>query len=350
MLDVVANHVGIASPAQIVPFNSSSHYHDCGQCPFDCNIRDFTCFTRELQWCRLAGLPDLNQTVPFVKNSLLNWIRDTISTFRFDGIRIDTVPEVPTSFWVDFVKAAGVYAVGEVFSDLGCCVAHQQQALPGVLSYPLFWTMRDVFMDHNSMYGLQSINQQYLQFPDVNLLGTFIDNHDQPRFMHRNPDYKSYENAIAYTLMSQGIPIIYYGTEQGYRGGPDPANREVLWPNYGRNVLTDFIQLVVNYRKKAKVWNFPQVQRYADDQFYAFTRGNSFVATTNVGGSGVTIQRTISYHPYPDGTTLCNLFFPSDCVKVQNGIFIVVLVAGECKIFHPGQPPQDSLAQPHVSE
>jgi hypothetical protein len=36
-------------------------------------------------------------------------------------------------------------------------------------------------------------------------------------------------------------------------------------------------------RKTSQVWASPQVQRYSDSQFYAFTRGDVFVATTNVG-------------------------------------------------------------------
>jgi alpha-amylase len=56
-------------------------------------------------------------------------------------------------------------------------------------------------------------------------------------------------------------------------------------------------------------WMAPrtQVQRYADDTFYAFTRGTTFVAMTNVGSGGATQQRTITYMDYPDGTRLCNL-------------------------------------------
>jgi alpha-amylase len=30
-------------------------------------------------------------------------------------------------------------------------------------------------------------------------------------------------------LFGKGIPIVYYGTEQGYAGGYDPDNRETLW-------------------------------------------------------------------------------------------------------------------------
>ncbi len=36
--------------------------------------------------------------------------------YNIDGLRIDTVPEVPAWFWYNFSAAAGVYSVGEVFN------------------------------------------------------------------------------------------------------------------------------------------------------------------------------------------------------------------------------------------
>ena len=55
----------------------------------------------------------------------------------------------------------------------------------------------------------------------------------------------------------------------------------------------------------ASLYEAPHIQRYVDDQFYAFSRGNVFVATSNVG-SGQSLTRTITYHPYSDGTGKMN--------------------------------------------
>ena len=59
---------------------------------------------------------------------------------------------------------------------------------------------------------------------------------------------------------------------------------------------------MVKFRIKlgSALYNSPQVQRYVDDQFFAFTRGKVFVATSNIG-SGQSMTRTITYHPYSDG-------------------------------------------------
>lgn len=145
-------------------------------------------------------------------------------------------------------------------------------------------------------------------------------------------------NAITFVLLSEGIPIIYYGTESAFDGGNDPNCREVLWPTGftgNSTTLGLFIKQVISYRKQAQVWTNSQIQRYSDNSFYAFTRGNTFVATTNVGSGGQQQQRSITYHPYPNGTKLCNVFQCGDCVTVQNAAFSVTLVSGYPKIYDP---------------
>lgn len=37
------------------------------------------------------------------------------------------------------------------------------------------------------------------------------------------------KNAATFTIMADGIPIIYAGQEQHYKGGSDPNNREATW-------------------------------------------------------------------------------------------------------------------------
>ena len=75
----------------------------------------------------------------------------------------------------------------------------------------------------------------------------------------------------------QGIPIIYYGTEQGFDGSSDPYCRESLWPKY--NTSSDlylFINTLATFRTEqgSSLYEAAQVERYVDDEFFAFTRGN----------------------------------------------------------------------------
>ncbi len=67
---------------------------------------------------------------------------------------------------------------------------------------------------------------------------------------------------VSVSPRSEGIPIVYYGSEQGYAGGNDPNNREALWPsNFAQSGdLYDFLQAIIGFRKQQAIWEQPQVQ------------------------------------------------------------------------------------------
>lgn len=73
----------------------------------------------------------------------------------------------------------------------------------------------------------------------------------------------------------------------------------------------------------------PQVQRYSDDTFYAFTRGTTFVALTNAGSNSGTLMRTITYHPYKEGTKLCEMCAPPNPppTRAHNSVSVVYVCA-----------------------
>lgn len=65
----------------------------------------------QVEHCRLAGLPDLNQSDPWVSAQLTQWVSNIITTYGFDGLRIDTVAEValpcPFTFLCFIHRVAG---------------------------------------------------------------------------------------------------------------------------------------------------------------------------------------------------------------------------------------------------
>jgi alpha-amylase len=87
---------------------------------------------------------------------------------------------------------------------------------------------------------------------DVSVLGLFVDNHDNARFLSApQSDLSCYKNALLYVLTGVGIPIVYYGTEQAFDGGSGSACRESLWPHYNQSAsLYLFLQTVNAARKK----------------------------------------------------------------------------------------------------
>lgn len=338
MVDVVANHMGNTDTnfAVNTPFNNPQHYHDW------CNITDHDFATHNqdrIENCRLANLADLKQENDYVRSTLLTWIKTLVSKYHIDGIRIDTVPEVPKSFWQQFSQAAGVYSIGEVFDGSMSYVGGYVGSVDGVLNYPFFFVVRDVLFNGKDMFNLRNYYNDWSKNLDankLNYLGNFCDNHDNARTLSWGGDWenkkKHHRACHAITMTSVGIPIVYYGAEQYFNGGNDPQNREILWTHMDRNSdMYKFLAVINAARKKHAIWAQPQVERYADSDIFVYSKGKFLVAlTSKVSG---TITKTISYHPFTNGEVICNIFFPtSDCITV-NGAFQLTLLNGEVKIY-----------------
>ena len=314
MLDVVANHVGPIGTdySQVNPFNKAEHYHDY------CDITDWG-----NQWqvenCRLSGLPDLKQENDWVAQTLINWIKDVVQKYNIDGIRIDTIMEVPKEFWDSFRAAAGVFQIGEAFNGDISYVADYQNHLDSVFNYPLYYTIQNSFC--GSFRNLEGywFNSRP-KYPSPAYVATFVENHDNPRFLNRCNDRSKFTNAAVFSLLWEGVPVFYYGGEQYYSGGADPNNREPLWDNYNTGTeLYRLLGVTNNLRKSKKIWNYEIVQRYADDNFYAFTRGDVLACFTNTNS----LQRSITYHEFSEGTMLCNVLYDGDCVTVSGGAITI---------------------------
>ena len=82
-------------------------------------------------------------------------------------------------------------------------------------------------------------------YPAPQYAATFVENHDNPRFLNRCNDRSKFTNAAIFSLLWEGIPVFYYGGEQYYAGGADPNNREPLWDNY--NTIFIFFILFNKY-------------------------------------------------------------------------------------------------------
>ena len=310
MVDVVANHVGPVGTdySQVYPFNSADHYHDY------CDINDWS-----NQWqvenCRLSGLPDLKQENEWVAQTLLDWISDIISKYNIDGIRIDTIMEVPKTFWDSFRNYAGVFQIGEAFNGDINYVADYQNHLDSVFNYPLYYTIQSSFCgSFTNLEGYWFNSRPIYSAPQY--AATFVENHDNPRFLNRCNDRSKFTNAAIFSLLWEGIPVFYYGGEQYYAGGADPNNREPLWDNYNTGTeLYRLLGIANNLRTSKSIWNYDIIQRYSDDNFYAFTRGDVLACFTNTNS----LTRYITYHSFSDGDTLCNVLYYDDCVTVSGG-------------------------------
>ena len=90
------------------------------------------------------------------------------------------------------------------------------------------------------------------------------------------------------------------------------------------------VKFLNDFRNNKQIWNLPQIQRYADDKFYAFTRGEYFFAFTN---QDYDFSVTIGYHPYSNGTKVCNIFDANDNITINNNQFTITMGQGNFKIY-----------------
>ncbi|CAN5279290.1 hypothetical protein BH09MYX1_BH09MYX1_02980 [soil metagenome] len=209
-----------------------------------------------------GGLKDVATELPEVRAEMIDAYTSWIEDLDLDGFRIDTVKHVEHEFWQVFAKgvrerlaAQGknrFLMFGEAFDGndelLGSYT--KKGELDSVFYFSQqFQVFRDVFQnahDPLSQKGTQQIADLWAQktahygteaqeggagLAPTKLLVSFLDNHDVARFIFfGNGDTEALRNALTLLLTEEGIPCIYYGTEQDFSGGNDPANREVMWP------------------------------------------------------------------------------------------------------------------------
>ena len=56
-------------------------------------------------------------------------------------------------------------------------------------------------------------SEEASHFTDIDALGLFVDNHDNPRFLNGKNDKTKFKAALAFALTARGIPFYYYGSE-----------------------------------------------------------------------------------------------------------------------------------------
>ncbi|MCX6131123.1 MAG: alpha-amylase family glycosyl hydrolase, partial [Proteobacteria bacterium] len=226
--------------------NDISLYHNRGNSSFageNSELGDF------------YGLDDLFTENPRVVQGMIDIYADWIRKYRIDGFRIDTVKHVNIEFWEQFIPAirkvaqdAGIpnfYMFGEVFSTDPSLLSRYTRLgkFDSVLDFGLQSAIKDVFVGEQSGERLH----EYLAQDDLHRLASspqkmmnFVSNHDIGRlafelknhFKGANEDelIKRLQLAYAFIYFARGIPVLYYGDEQGFIGtGGDSGAREDMF-------------------------------------------------------------------------------------------------------------------------
>ncbi|KAH7361461.1 alpha-amylase A type-3 [Plectosphaerella cucumerina] len=283
MADVVVNHMGQGNIADFrpAPLNQQSSYHS--RCEINYGNQN------SIETCWIAGLPDINTSNPDVRTAFHDWVRWFVREYGFDGLRFDTVKHVEKSFWPDFAWASGVYTIGEVWDGNPDYLAGYAGLMAGLLDYAIYYPMNRFYQQTGGAQELVNMHDRLNGLlPDPTAMGTFLDNHDNARWLNQKNDVSLLKNCLAYVILSRGIPIVYYGTEQGYAGGNDPANREDLWRS-GFNTNSDLYRAIARLhaakRAAGGLGGNDHVHLHVEPRGYAWSRagGNLIVLTVNRG-------------------------------------------------------------------
>ena len=210
------------------------------------DIRDYQDPKQESDW-QMGGLDDLNTENPLVRRALRDayghWIREV----GVDGFRIDTIFYVPPAFFDDFLHggdaaAPGIDAVAratgrERFLSFGegfavdpayrDDAAHKidrylrredgGERVPGMINFPLYGSLAEVYARGRPTAELAHRIESMMRIhPRPHLNPSFLDNHDVDRFLAGGSE-AALKQALLAMLTLPGIPVIYYGTEQGFR-------------------------------------------------------------------------------------------------------------------------------------
>jgi len=175
----------------------------------------------------LAELSDLDYTNPDV----LDYCVAAHSQWLDQGaaaIRIDTIKHMPTEFWKAFAdriraRQPGTFMFAEAWSYDPEFLSQYTYPEGGNISVLDFPGREAMLTSFGSAGGPFSGLESYLHvdtgiYRNPYELMTFYDNHDMTRI---DADDDGFVDANNWLFTSRGIPVVYYGSEIGFRAGAD---------------------------------------------------------------------------------------------------------------------------------
>jgi glycosidase len=141
------------------------------------------------------------------------------------GWRLDAAYAVPASFWAKVIPAVReafprAWFLGEMIH--GDYAAYANEAgIDSITQYEVWKAVWSSLNDRNFGeldHALGRHNAFLDSFDDPGLPQTFVGNHDVTRLATALNDDRHFSHAVAVLFCIGGVPSVYYGDEQGFRG------------------------------------------------------------------------------------------------------------------------------------
>ena len=273
------------------------------------DIRDFTNPAQEHDW-QMAGLDDLNTENLRVREALRRsygyWIREA----GVDAFRVDTAFYVPPDYFRDFLYAddpqhPGILRVAEATGRRNFHVfgegfgidkpfeetqsrkiesfvrgADGKALMPAMINFPLYGTGIDIFAKgHPTREMRHRIETMMRVHESPHLMPSFVDNHDVDRFL-ANGGMAALQQNLLLIMTLPGIPVIYYGTEQGFT----EQRGAMFKTGFGSGGRDRFDESAPLYRSLQSMTALRKSHKL-------FTHGNPTVLKDSATGAGVLAYR-----------------------------------------------------------
>ena len=287
ILDVVPNHTADyfisgekkwkdenRKPA--APFDNIEWYHHKG------NVGNWD-DEKQVKEGDLGFLADLDQENKDVKEALFNVHHLLVEKANADGLRVDAAKCMQPDFVGEFEKEMDIPTFGEVFDGNVDKIAEYKKRQWGVLDFPLYFAISDVFVDNHNFTRISNVLAEDYKYKNANTMVTFLDNHDRNRFLSVAKDnFEKLRLALAFLFTCRGVPTIYYGTEQNMYGSDRSTDDCGITSKYNREMMKSFaedngtykfIQRLCKIRKSNKcLTEGKQKELMCFEDVYAFSR------------------------------------------------------------------------------
>ena len=294
--------------------NDMRYYHNRGDTTFrgeDSLYGDF------------VGLDDLMTEDPFVVQGFIDIYGDWIEKYRIDGFRIDTAKHVNAEFWRAF-NAAMLERAERIgipnFTIFGEAAYERNPAglaktttvdeFPTTLDFGIQEIITDVLVDEKPTSVFDDLFMVDLLWREGSVLmaPTFIGNHDRGRFagflkakhpgMSDEEMFKRVRLAHAAMFFMRGVPVIYYGDEQGFvSDGNDQLARESMFPSrvavYNDNdlIATDATTAESNFDVNHPLYQAVRTMSDLYNKHSVLRRGEQIVRLTELDGGAMAFSR-----------------------------------------------------------
>lgn len=304
-------------------------------------------------WWLAENLPELNLENPAVRAHVYGAKDSVVRSYLRDGVdgwRLDVAVDIGFRWLEELTRAAHAEKPGSlVVGEIANYPKEWFPAVDGVMNF----TLREIILRVadgrlDPPLALRMIDRMVQESGTENLLKSWLmlDNHDTERLASALPDERQRRLAQVLQFTLPGAPNIYYGSEVGMTGVPDPEMRAPMRWDLVRddNTTLAWTKKLVQLRKAHRALRVGDFRVLTSQRLLAFERHTDRARDTVIvlaNPSKADVQETVMLA----NSKLMNVWDLVDRldgktrVKLSAGLLHVTLPAGAVLLLTPELSP-----------